>query len=106
MKMYKARILTLLGLVAATGPSMAADVEAGKSAAASVCSSCHGITGISASPAFPNLAGQKEDYLKTALTAYREGTRKAPIMNNMAASLSDADIANVSAYFAGLKGGQ
>jgi cytochrome c553 len=106
MKMYKARILTLLGLVAAAGSSMAADVEAGKSAAASVCSSCHGITGISASPAFPNLAGQKEDYLKTALTAYREGTRKAPIMNNMAASLSDADIANVSAYFAGLKGGQ
>jgi cytochrome c553 len=104
--MYKAGIPILLGLAATAGTAMAADVEAGKATVASVCASCHGVTGISAAPAFPNLAGQKEEYLKTALTAYREGTRKAPIMNHMAANLSDADIANLAAYFTGLKGGQ
>ncbi len=90
-----------LPLVAAPAP--AADVAAGKAMVESFCSACHGINGISASPAFPNLAGQKEDYLRNALTAYRDGTRKAPIMNNMVAGLADTDIANVAAYLASLK---
>jgi cytochrome c553 len=93
----------LICLAVAAMPAMAADPAAGKARVESVCASCHGINGISASPAFPNLAGQKEDYLRTALAAYRDGTRKAPIMNNMAAGLSDSDIANLAAYLAGLK---
>jgi cytochrome c553 len=93
----------LICLAVAAMPAMAADPAAGKARVETVCASCHGINGISASPAFPNLAGQKEDYLRTALAAYRDGTRKAPIMNNMAAGLSDSDIANLAAYLAGLK---
>lgn len=93
----------LTGLLFAASPAFAADAAAGKAKAESVCAACHGITGLSASPAFPNLAGQKEDYLKTALTAYRDGSRKAPIMNNLVAGLSDADIANLAAYLSGLK---
>lgn len=96
-------IAFLTGLLVAASPAFAADVAAGKAKVESVCAACHGITGISASPAFPNLAGQKEDYLKTALTAYRDGSRKAPIMNNLVAGLSDADIANLAAYLSGLK---
>jgi cytochrome c553 len=90
-------------LLLAADPSNAADTAAGKTRVETVCAACHGINGVSASPAFPNLAGQKEDYLRTALTAYRDGSRKNAIMNNMAASLTDADIDNVSAYLAGLK---
>ena len=92
-----------IGLMFAAAPAFAADPVAGKARVESVCSACHGINGISASPAFPNLAGQKEDYVRAALTAYRDGTRKAPIMNNLAAGLTDADIANLAAYLAGLK---
>jgi cytochrome c553 len=98
----------LLGLMALTflgsGVAAAADVAAGKARVEAVCSACHGITGISASPAFPNLAGQKEGYLRTALMAYRSGSRKDPVMGNMAANLSDAEIDNLAAYLAGLKG--
>ena len=98
---------TLLAMLtlAAAAPSAyaAANVESGKAKATEVCASCHGITGISASDGFPNLAGQKAAYLSKALSAYRSGDRKAPIMNNMAANLSDADIDNIAAYFAGLK---
>jgi cytochrome c553 len=101
--MKKSVLTILIGLCLAAGPAFAADPAAGKARVESVCASCHGINGISASPAFPNLAGQKEDYLKTALTAYRDGTRKNPIMNNMVAGLSDADIANLAAYLSGLK---
>ncbi|MGY6216158.1 c-type cytochrome [Methylolobus aquaticus] len=86
-----------------SGPAAAANPEAGKATVESVCAACHGITGISAGDAFPNLAGQKESYLRSALTAYREGTRKAPIMNNMAASLKDEQIADIAAYLSSLK---
>ena len=83
--------------------SLAADVAAGKEKASNVCASCHGVNGISASDAFPNLAGQKAAYLESALKAYRSGTRKAPMMNNMAANLYDNDIENIAAYFSSLK---
>ena len=100
------RISSLAAIFAITGicaPAWSADLEAGKAKATGVCASCHGVSGISASDAFPNLAGQKAAYLGTALKAYREGTRKAPIMNNMAANLSDQDIENLAAWFSGLK---
>ena len=101
--MKHSRILISLVLAVSWASAQAADVGAGKSKAESVCASCHGINGISASDGFPNLAGQKAAYLVNALKAYREGARKAPIMNNMAANLSDHDIENLAAYFSGLK---
>ncbi len=92
-----------LTLAAGFGTAQAADIEAGKAKASTVCASCHGINGIGATDGFPNLAGQKTAYLVSALKAYREGSRKAPIMNNMAANLGDADMENIAAYFASLK---
>ncbi|MBM4202340.1 MAG: c-type cytochrome, partial [Gammaproteobacteria bacterium] len=91
--MSSPRIVFALIAAAASGHAAAANPEAGKATVESVCAACHGITGISAGDTFPNLAGQKAAYLRSALTAYREGTRKAPIMNNMAASLKDEQIA-------------
>ena len=82
--------------------SFAADIAAGKAKSAT-CAACHGANGISAIPMYPNLAGQKELYLVKQLKAFRDGTRKDPVMAPMAAPLSDADIANLSAYFASLK---
>lgn len=73
----------------------------GKTASAQ-CVACHGADGKSVSPEWPNLAGQSRAYLATALEAYRSSTRKAPIMNGIAANLSEADISNVTAYFSGL----
>ncbi|GHB70994.1 cytochrome c [Psychrosphaera saromensis] len=80
----------------------AADIAAGKAASA-VCGACHGAAGISVIPMYPNLAGQKEAYLVKQLKAFKSGTRTDPVMSAMAMPLSDADIANVSAYFASLK---
>jgi cytochrome c553 len=90
-------------LTVSLGAARAADIEAGKAKGASVCASCHGVTGISAAEGFPNLAGQKAGYLANALKAFRSGDRKAPIMNNMAANLTDGDIENIAAYFSSLK---
>ena len=78
------------------------DAAAGKAKAAS-CNACHGVNGISAIPTYPNLAGQKEAYLVKQMKAFKDGTRKDPTMNAMAKPLSDTDMANIAAHFAGLK---
>ena len=96
-------ILSGIALGFLTQMAYAADYEAGKQKATGVCAHCHGNNGISSSDQIPNLQGQKADYLKSALKAYQEGTRKAPIMNNMATNLSEQEIDNLAAYFSGLK---
>ena len=78
----------------------AADVEAGRAKVAAVCSACHGTNGVSVSDAIPNLAAQRAGYIEAQLKALKDGSRKNPIMNAMAAQLSPEDIANVAAYFA------
>lgn len=72
--------------------------------AAQTCVACHGQNGISIAPSWPSLAGQHEDYLKHALTQYREGERKDPVMMPLAASLDDASIELLAKYYADLEG--
>ncbi len=91
-------------VMACSSPALAADVAAGKAKSA-VCAACHGANGISIIPDYPNLAGQKVKYLQSSMKAYRDGERKNAIMSPMASGLSDADIANISAYFASLPAG-
>ena len=78
--------------------TLAGDPEAGKAKSA-VCAGCHGVDGVSPSPAFPNIAGQYADYLEHVLKEYRSGVRPNPVMAGMSASLSDDDIADLAAYF-------
>jgi cytochrome c553 len=101
----KRQILTVLSAIAlstAATVSLAGDAAAGKAKAAS-CAGCHGASGISAVPTYPNLAGQKEAYVVKQLKAFKDGSRKDPTMNAMSKPLSDADMANIAAFYAGLK---
>jgi cytochrome c553 len=91
----------ILGLLSVHSVN-AASIYAGQARAA-VCSQCHGIKTPSADAPFPPLAGRDFAYLKSALEQYRDKTRKSDIMNAIAGSLSDNDIDNVAAYYAGLK---
>ena len=60
------------------------------------CASCHGIDGNGRIP----LAGKSAFYLEEQLRAFQSGARKQQMMNMMARSLSDQDIADLAAYFA------
>jgi cytochrome c553 len=71
----------------------------GRQIADTTCVACHGLTGTSLVGEFPNLAGQKADYLTQELDAFRTGTRSSPVMQPIAASLSDTDIADVVAFY-------
>ncbi|MDE2150515.1 MAG: cytochrome c [Gammaproteobacteria bacterium] len=95
----------LAAAVVATGAiqaAPAADLAAGKALAQKTCAACHGVDGIGIVDLYPNLAGQKASYLAAQLKAFRAGSRNNPIMSPMAKSLSDAEIENVAAYYAGL----
>ncbi len=81
-----------------------ADVAAGQSTyAAKGCIGCHGAGGISVVATYPSLKGQSGDYIRKSLTDFRSGARKNPVMNAMAAGLSNADIENLGDYFDSLK---
>ena len=89
-------------LVSASAPALAADAQAGR-AKAMQCQACHGLDGKSKLAEAPNLAGQVEHYLVKALRDYKTGARKDEMMTMMAKPLSDADIANLAAFYSGLK---
>lgn len=91
-----------LSLAAVLPAAHAADAVAGAKLYNSTCVACHGQDGISVAPIYPNLAGQKEQYLITQLQAFRDGSRVNPIMNPMAKGLSDTDIANLALYLSSL----
>ena len=93
--------MTILTANLASLPVNAADIEQGKTKAA-LCAGCHGLNGVGLGPEFPNLAGQKKEYLAKQLHAFKESTRINPTMNPMAASLNDNDIENLAAYFSSL----
>jgi len=93
-------LLVLTALLMVAPLADAADLEAGKAKVATVCAACHGAAGVSVSDTIPNLAAQRAGYIEAQLKALKEGTRKNPIMNAIAAQLSAEDIANVAAFFA------
>ena len=98
-------ILLAVALLALAAPAFASsgDADAGRKKS-TTCAACHGANGISASPEFPNLAGQYPDYLERALTHYKNGKRKNPIMTAQVANLSPKDIMDLAAYFSSQKG--
>jgi len=93
----------LLGLGSATlghaaDAPLVGNAEAGAPKSA-VCGACHGPTGNSPNPEWPNLAGQHHEYIAEQLALLKSGARVAPVMNPMAAMLSPQDMADLAAYF-------
>lgn len=92
-----------LGATVAISIAYAANPAVGKQKYEATCAACHGAKGISIATIYPNLAGQKQEYLVSQLKAFRGGTRQNPIMQPMAKGLTDTDIANIALYVSGLK---
>ncbi len=124
--MFRSKIVSVaaatLALVATLGPAIShaqkapppplspialmGDAKRG-AAIAETCYGCHGVPqSHNASPQYlvPKLGGQNAEYITVALQGYRRGTRGHETMQAQAASLSDQDIADIAAYFAGLPG--
>ena len=77
------------------------DADAG-AAKAALCAACHGQNGISGNPLWPSLAGQQEAYLAKQIKAFRDGERVDVSMQPFVANLTDQDVEDLAAYYAGL----
>ena len=80
-----------------------APAQVGIQAKVAMCIGCHGIVGYQSSfpevYKVPMIAGQNAKYIAAALTEYAKGERKLPTMRGIAQTLTEQDIADVSAYY-------
>ena len=103
-EMLKRSLLVALLAAASWQPAMAetGDPENGRWLART-CHGCHGIPfhqNVYPTYSVPLIAGQNYGYLVSALHAYRSGERRHPTMQAQAATLSDQDIRDISAFLA------
>lgn len=64
-----------------------------------LCASCHGESGRALMKGTPHLAGQDLDYLKSALAAYKSGTRDVAVMRAAVGALSPAELDALAAWY-------
>jgi cytochrome c553 len=90
--------------VASFAQDIKGDANAGQTKNA-MCIGCHGIKGYQSSfpevYKVPMISGQSAGYIAAALHEYKKGGRKHPTMRSIAATLTDQDIADLSAYYSG-----
>lgn len=80
-------------------PPRTGDPVAGKSKSL-LCQGCHGEDGNSLTALVPNLAGQNAGYIAKQVHNFQAGIRKHAIMNDLAMTVNDDDLADIAAYFA------
>jgi cytochrome c553 len=78
------------------------DASAGQAKSA-LCAACHGPQGIAIAPNFPNLAGQRIDFLYWQLVEFKRGTLAESPMTPLVADLGDDDMRDLAAYYAALE---
>lgn len=108
--MHSCRTAAMLFAVALAGSAAAATaaradmIDTSGMATWELCAICHSADGISRMAKFPKLAGQRPDYIAKQLRDFRAKRRSndgGPMLTN-AGGLTDAQIAEVAAYFGAL----
>jgi cytochrome c553 len=102
------RVLAFGALAVIAGAVQAQDAAKAQQIAGQVCAACHAADGNSAAAANPKIAGQFPEYLYKQLVDFKPQAGKKParesaIMMPMVANLSEADMKNLAAYYAGQK---
>jgi cytochrome c553 len=96
-----AALAVAASMLAAAEPCGAADAAAGRQKALQ-CQACHGLDGLAKIPGAPHIAGQVQEYLVKAMRDYRSGARKDEMMAVVMRQLSEQDIDDLAAYYAGI----
>src|SRR3954468_17828759 len=94
------KLALVLGAALAYAPLAAypQDIQAQRLAA--TCANCHGTNGRSVTTELAPLAGRPKDYLVSQMKAFRDGTRPATIMQQIAKGYTDRQIEAMAEYFA------
>lgn len=100
MRLRPTALLAAFVTLAALAPAApAADLERARKIVSGRCFLCHGMEGESSSEVFPRLATQNAKYLAKQLKDFQTGRRKGTTMNSMVAGLTDAEMADLGAFF-------
>ncbi len=99
MRLYKT--IATGALVALTGLASHADPLQVRSMAAA-CASCHGTKGV-ALDGMDSLAGKPKSELQKKLMDYKNGSRAATVMHQLAKGYTDEQIDQLATYFSTLK---
>ena len=99
--------ILLAGLLAAAAGDSGAQAQPSGDLAtrslAATCAACHGTDGRAVSGAgMAGLRGLDRQYLQSQLTAFRDGTRPATVMHQIAKGYTPEQIDQLAAYFAAL----
>jgi cytochrome c553 len=94
-----AAVVGALTLLTISNQASAQGSAAAGQAKSAVCAACHGPDGNSPNPVWPSLAGQHAAYITRQIEAFKAGEREDALMSSFAAQLSDADAADVAAFF-------
>lgn len=99
---FFAATVSLATFFPAHSQELKGDAKAGEGINA-MCIGCHGIKGYQASfpevYKVPMISGQSANYISSALNAYKKGERKHPSMRAIAVTLTDQNMADLSAYY-------
>jgi cytochrome c553 len=88
-------LMLLLGLFSIAQANEIALIE--------TCNACHGASGVSSNPEWPNLAGQQSAYLIKEISAFKNGDRANPIMPaSLLQQFSDSQIKSIANYYTSL----
>lgn len=91
----------LLLLAVAAAPAFAQDTAT--RALAATCANCHGTEGHSVTKEVAALAGLSQQHIVSALRGFKDGTRPATVMHQLAKGYTDQQIEAIAAYFAAQK---
>ena len=107
MKTSRSMAIALIGAAAALCSAQAqaqSSAQLHQRATAATCANCHGTDGRGVSgAAVPNLAGMPKAHMVAQLKAFRDGTRTATVMHQLAKGLTEQQIESVADYFAAIK---
>lgn len=103
-----AAVTMALPAISAAQGTAKPDPAKGRQIADQICVACHASDGNSTVPANPKIAGQIPEYLRKQLMNFKpaggkKAERENAVMGGMVANLSDEDMRNLAAFYAGQK---
>ena len=100
---YRLPAMFLLSLAAGHATAQSANTLNVRSLAAT-CAACHGTEGRSVNgSAIVGLAGMPRDYMLTQFKAFKDGSRPATVMHQLAKGYTDEQLDALATYFSTLK---
>src|SRR6185436_10536081 len=95
-------VLVLAAALAVASVPASAQDTAGRNLAAA-CAICHGTDGRAVTKDVIPLAGLPKDHIVSQMKAFRDGSRPATVMHQIARGYDDRQIDSLAAWFAALK---